>query len=79
MFVAINAKFVKKMSSQNKKLKKLTANCKSKNNTPQKAINIVENHSSQSFDNEELSLLNKGLKFALPSSEGVLEESYCKY
>ncbi|KAJ8959003.1 hypothetical protein NQ317_003253 [Molorchus minor] len=61
------------MSSQNRKLKTLTGNI-SKENGPQKLINIVENHSSQSFDKEELGLLNKGLKFALPSSEGVLDE-----
>ncbi|KAJ8970845.1 hypothetical protein NQ317_019117 [Molorchus minor] len=61
------------MSSQNRKLITLTGNM-SKENGPRKLINIVENNSSQSFDKEVHGLLNKGLKFALPSSEGVLDE-----
>ena len=72
MFVVINSKFVKKMSILNNKFKKLKS---SKNkHVFQRDINIVENLSSQTFDKQELSLLNKGLKYALPNSGSALEE-----
>ena len=68
MFVVIEAKFLKKMFSLKKKLKNLK---------PQKRIsaetqNIIENLSSQSFDKKEITLLNKGLKFALPPIKNSL-------
>ncbi|KAJ8952665.1 hypothetical protein NQ318_020980 [Aromia moschata] len=70
MFVVVETKFIKKMSSLNKKL----GFKRTKKYTPQKVVNIVENLSSQVFDKEELNLLNKGLKFGLPASGGALEE-----
>ncbi|KAJ8940624.1 hypothetical protein NQ318_004548 [Aromia moschata] len=70
MFVVVETKLIKNMSSLNKKL----GFKRTKKDTPQKVVNIVENLSSQVFDKEELNLLNKGLKFGLPASGGALEE-----
>lgn len=75
MFVSINAKVIKKRASLNNKLKNLCHNqSKVIKNVPKKAIDIVENHSSQIFEQDELDLLNKGLNYALPGPSNVLEE-----
>lgn len=76
MFEIINSKLKKKFAIQNRKLLKLGLFEKltRKNVAPRILENIVENHSSKTFDNKELNLLNKGLKFSIPDSRPNLED-----
>ncbi|KAI4465998.1 dna-directed rna polymerases i ii and iii subunit rpabc2 [Holotrichia oblita] len=73
MFISIDRKVQNKKFSHDRKLRKLGCFLKNKHHIPMNTMNIVENHSSQTFSERELNLLNKGLKFGLQTPESNVE------
>lgn len=76
MFSMVNAKFRKKMALLNKKLKQQKKLSNNKSIVPTvEPIDIVVNESTQQFNNDELKLLNNGLKFGISDQNNILEET----